>query len=123
MTYAFLIFNAALYLVFSLWCALSPKSTARNVGFELLKGSGESEYLVVYGGLQLALAFFFLITALSPSMQRAGIIFAALLYVSLAGFRILSFFIYSDISRTTYVLSSIELLCAVIALYIYFTRS
>lgn len=55
----YLYFNAALYALFAAWCTFAPSQTAKSVGYETFSRSGVSEYLVVYGGLQLGLGIFF----------------------------------------------------------------
>lgn len=48
------------YLALAGWCVANPEGTARAIGFQLEGGAGRSEYLTVYGGLQLALGLLFL---------------------------------------------------------------
>lgn len=71
--------NALLYAVFGAWCLIAPGSTAPNLGYTALNGSGESEYRVVYGGLQIGLALFFAYCA--RANDRAGLVFAVALYL------------------------------------------
>jgi hypothetical protein len=71
--------NAVLYAVFGVWCLVAPGTTARNLGYEVLSASGESEYRVVYGGLQIGLAVFFAYCA--RANDRAGLVFAVALYL------------------------------------------
>ena len=63
----FLAIVGAAYLVLAGWCALMPDKTSRAVGFSLQTGSGQSEFLTVYGGLQLAIGLAFLWPLLRPS--------------------------------------------------------
>jgi len=63
----FLAIVGAAYLVLAGWCALMPDKTSRAVGFSLQTGSGQSEFLTVYGGLQLSLGLAFLWPLLRPS--------------------------------------------------------
>ena len=39
------------YLLLAAWCTFAPARTSQAVGFDLKPGSGQSEFLVVYGGL------------------------------------------------------------------------
>jgi hypothetical protein len=87
---AYLYLNAALYLIFAVWQTLSPWKTATALGFESLANSGRSEFLVIYGGLQLGLAAFFAWTAMSESTQRVGLIFALCLYAPLVLYRVVT---------------------------------
>ena len=81
----YLYFNAALYAVFGVWCLALPGSTARTLGYEVLSASGESEYRVVYGGLQIGLAVFFAYCA--RTSDRAGLVFAVALYLPIVVIR------------------------------------
>ena len=58
-----------MYLALGMWCAISPEKTSAVVGFELIGGAGMSEFLTVYGGLEIGMGMIFLF--LSPH----GIIF------------------------------------------------
>ncbi|MEO7806833.1 MAG: DUF4345 domain-containing protein, partial [Steroidobacteraceae bacterium] len=82
--------NAVLYAALALWVTASPWKTAEAVGYTQLSSGGHTEYLVVYGGLQFGLAAFFAWTAYTASLQRAGLMFALLLYVPIVLFRSIS---------------------------------
>lgn len=69
-TRAFLAFVCAAYVLLAVWCAVLPSQTANSVGFTLRAGSGQSEYLVIYGGLQLALGLVFLWPLLHREFER-----------------------------------------------------
>lgn len=43
---------AGIYFALAVWCSLDPETTTRTVGFERIGGSGRSEFLVIYGGLE-----------------------------------------------------------------------
>ena len=70
MTRTFLAIVGIAYLVLAVWCALKPGQTSNSVGLTLQPGSGQSEYLVVYGGLQLGLGLFFLWPLLQHETER-----------------------------------------------------
>jgi len=55
-TKIFLAVVGVAYIVLAAWCAIRPDQTSSSVGFELKPGAGQSEFLVVYGGLELGLA-------------------------------------------------------------------
>ena len=61
----------AAYLGLAIWCVANPEGTAKAVGFQLEGGSGKSEYLTVYGGLQLALGLLFLQVWFRPAKTSA----------------------------------------------------
>jgi len=47
-------------LCLTLWCVAVPGQTSGAAGFNLQPGSGESEFLVVYGGLEFGPGLIFL---------------------------------------------------------------
>jgi hypothetical protein len=53
MVAAYLWLNSILYALFALFCSLNINKTSQAVGFESLSNSGRSEYLTVYGGMEL----------------------------------------------------------------------
>ncbi|MEO8461533.1 MAG: DUF4345 domain-containing protein, partial [Dokdonella sp.] len=85
----YLYFNAAVYAMFAIWCSLAPSTTSTAVGYLTLSPSGMSEYLVVYGGLEYGIAFFFAFCARAGHV-RVGVIFALLLYSPMVLFRVAS---------------------------------
>jgi len=90
MTQTYLFINAALYLLLSLWCVVSPVSTAAFIGFSTTSAAGQSEWLAVYGGLQGALGIFFLHAGLSERHQWSAILLACYLYTGLVALRLWS---------------------------------
>lgn len=85
MTRFYLYFNAALYLLFAIWCTLAPAATAAGIGYVVLSPSGMSEFLVVYGGMELGFAAFF--TWCASRAERAGLLFALCLYAPIVVWR------------------------------------
>ena len=75
---AFLAIVGALYAGLAAWCAVAPASTSKTVGFELQGGSGRSEFLTVYCGLELGMALVFLLRVwagfLSPDTGRLQVV-------------------------------------------------
>ena len=106
---AYLWVNSALYLLFAVWVTLSPWKTAANIGFEKLSASGKSEYLVVYGGMELGFALFFAITALSDQYRRLGLIFALCLYAPIVLYRVITVPLFWPVASTTLVVAVLEL--------------
>lgn len=85
MTRFYLHFNAALYLLFAIWCTLAPADTAAGIGYVVLSPSGLSEFLTVYGGMELGFAVFFAWCA--RSAERTGLRFALCLYAPIVCWR------------------------------------
>ena len=87
MARTYLYVNAALYLIFAIWCTISMVSTSRNLGYESLSANGRSEYLVIYGGLQLGLAITFWMLASNSSLHRFGILLSLAIYAPIVLYR------------------------------------
>ncbi len=85
MTRFYLYFNAALYLLFAIWCTLAPAGTAAGIGYVVLSPSGLSEFLAVYGGMELGFAAFFVWC--SRRAERTGLLFALCLYAPIVVWR------------------------------------
>lgn len=97
------------YLVLAIWCMIAPGTTAQAVGFELQSGSGQSEYLVVYGGLQLGLGCFFIWPVFwKPEVISVAIVASLFIHTALVLLRSVSFLLYEDLGGTTLVLASVE---------------
>lgn len=113
-----------LYLGLGLWCSIRPELTSRKVGFELMGGSGKSEFLTVYGGLEVALGLVFLIAAFRADMAGFGLLLCAVLHGCLCLFRTISFVQYKDIEPFTYRLAIGEwvLLAATLVVYWLWSR-
>jgi hypothetical protein len=120
MTTIYLWLNAALYALFALWCTLSPLRTAQNIGFLELSPGGSSEYLVVYGGMELGLAFFFAWCARN-GLERTGLVFALALYLPIVAYRIVSVARHWPVGSTTLAVAGLEiaLLLAAVALWFF----
>lgn len=118
MANAYLYFNAGLYALFALCCTLVPTRTAQGVGYESLSRSGVSEYLVVYGGLELGLGLFFFYCA-HVGAQRIGLVFALLLYAPIVVYRLATVARQWPVSGTTLLVGTLEvlLLLAAVALW------
>ena len=90
MASAYLYLNAAIYLLFAVWCTVAPSATANNLGYTVLSNGGHSEYLVIYGGLQLGLAALFFVLARDPATLRLGLLISICLYAPIVLFRIVT---------------------------------
>jgi hypothetical protein len=89
------------YLYLAAWCSLKPAATSQLVGFDLKPGSGQSEFLVIYGGLEFGLALLFLWPFLRPKQLETSLQICLIVHASLVLFRSASFFMYSGISSMT----------------------
>ena len=119
MTSIYLYINAAIYLLFSIWCTVAASSTAQSLGFISLNSSGKAEYLTVYGGLQLGLAIIFGWTAWSGEL-RFGLIVALALYVPIVLWRIAGVSMNWPVANSTLYVAGLELAMLVAAVLLWF---
>ncbi|MFO0819251.1 MAG: hypothetical protein U1A77_14990 [Pirellulales bacterium] len=96
------------YLALALWCSFSPESTARAVGFTLIPGAGQSEFLTVYGGLEFALGVLFLWPVVQRSDPKYSLVVCLVIHASLVAFRSLGFLLFDGLGGTTYSLAATE---------------
>lgn len=103
----YLYLNAAIYLLFSIWCTFAASSTAHSLGFIGMTNSGRAEYLTVYGGLQFGLALIFGWTAWSGEI-RFGLIVAVALYAPLVIWRIAGLALHWPVANATLYVAALE---------------
>jgi hypothetical protein len=108
MTAIYLYANAALYLAFAIWMTLSPWKTAAAVGYESLAPNGRSEFLVIYGGLQLGLAAFYALLGANTSYHRIGILFSLCLYAPIVVYRVITLFKFEVTKGPTVIVAGFE---------------
>ena len=121
MAKVFLVIIGTAYLILAIWCSIDPGKTSQAVGFQLEEGSGESEYLVVYGGLQFALGVVFLFPLFQPELLKQTLKICIITHGSLVMFRTAGFILYSEIQTTTWVLALTEWLTFICAILVYRT--
>lgn len=107
MVKAYLYLNALLYGLLGIWCTFSPGETASAVGYQVLSKSGQSEYLVIYGGLQLGMAFLFAYFARSRQ-PRNGLVMALALYLPIVAYRSFTLARLWPVEATTMLLAVLE---------------
>lgn len=108
MTRIFLALVGLVYLYLAAWCSLMPTQTSQLVGFELKPGSGQSEFLVVYGGLEFALGVVFLWPLIRPKQLGSMLLVCLIVHASIVLFRSVSFGLYSGIQPMTQSLAFYE---------------
>jgi hypothetical protein len=114
--------NAALYVLFALWCTLAPQRTALSIGYTTLSAGGRSEYLVVYGGLQAGLAVMFWLLAQDPARHRLGIVLSIAVYAPIVLYRCVTLARFWPVPSLTVATAALEALLLVAALSIHFSR-
>lgn len=119
-TKAFLAFVGILYLALAIWCAADPQTTSNKVGFDLRPGSGESEFVTVYGGLELGLFLIFLLPFVWPETQRYALLSCLMIHGCLVLFRTTSYLRFEDIDSFTHRLAIGEWVILLASLAIWF---
>ncbi len=114
--------NAVLYLVFAIWCTVGMSRTAPAMGFAALTSGGRSEYLAIYGGLQIGLAVAFWLLARNPEWHKPGILFALVLYAPIVVFRLISLARYLPVGNVTLATAALEVVLLAIGAWLYFSR-
>ncbi|MFZ2234969.1 MAG: DUF4345 domain-containing protein [Dokdonella sp.] len=120
MTTIYLYLNAAIYVLFSIWCTVAASSTAQAMGFIGLSRAGAAEYLTVYGGLQLGLGIIFGWTAWSGEL-RFGLIVALALYVPIVLWRIAGVSMNWPVANNSLYIAGLELAMLVAAVLLWLT--
>lgn len=113
--------NGLIYLFFDMWCTFRKEQTSLASGYIGIDNSGWSEYLVIYGGLQLGLAAFFTYLAMHVEYYKLGIVFSLLLYFPIVIYRLLSVYNYWPVRASTLFIAAMEcllLIGAVAAFYV-----
>lgn len=105
----YLYINAVLYLLLAAWCTIQYETTSKASGYIALNSSGRSEYLVIYGGLQLGVAAFLFYVAGVPEYRRIGLLFAVFLYGGIVAYRLVTVARFSPVGRTTLATGLLEL--------------
>lgn len=88
MTQAYLYLNSMLYLFVAVRTTLAPQNTATRLGYLTLSDQGRAEYLVVYGGLQIALALIFFLLARDAAYYRLGLLISISFYAPILMYRV-----------------------------------
>ena len=120
MTALYLWFNAVMYAVFGLWCAIALDATSANLGYVALSSSGRSEYFTVYGGLQWGLGLVFALMALRPDLHRTGVLVGIALYAPLVLHRTISLLRFGPVETMTLGIAALEVAMLLAALALWF---
>lgn len=105
MTRIFVCLVGLLYVVLGLYCSLLPARASKAVGFELTPGSGQSEFLTVYGGLEIGMGLVFLLPLLRPGETEFALRACLIIHAGLVLFRTIGFVTFRNFESTTYSLA------------------
>ncbi len=111
--------NAVLYIIFAAWCTLAPVKSSQALGYMTLSPSGSAEYLVVYGGLQVALALVFSGAAFGLLPDKIGLMMAIAVYAPLVAYRAVTWMVYKPDTTTALATAVLELGLLVAAVFLY----
>ena len=104
----FLAVVGLLYAGLAIWCTVSPDKTSATVGLAPQGASGRSEFMTVYGGLEMGLALVFLAPLEWPQYARPALLACLAIHACLVGFRTASFVMFSGVATPTYKLAAGE---------------
>jgi hypothetical protein len=119
MTIAYFWTNTVLYVVFAAWCTFAQTKSAAALGFLKLSPAGQTEYVVVYGGLQLALALLFGAAAMGVVTPRVGLMMSLAIYAPLVVYRAIAWLIHKPDSATALATAILEITLLTIAVFLY----
>ena len=102
MSRIFVALVGVLYVLLGLYCAILPARASKAVGFGLNGGAGQSEFLTVYGGLEVGMGLVFLLPLLRPMDTEFALRACLIIHGCLVLFRTIGFFAFRDIASTTY---------------------
>ena len=105
---SYLIATALIYTALAIWCSLQPAITSEKVGFTLQGDSGKSEFMTVYGGLELGLALVLFACVFRPEFTSPGVLACVLIHGSLVVFRTISLVLYPAVEPLTWRLAAGE---------------
>ncbi|MEC7564990.1 MAG: hypothetical protein VX738_04835 [Planctomycetota bacterium] len=104
----FLFTTGIIYIALGFWCAILPQQSSEAVGFKLQTGQGQSEFLTVYGGLEVGIGLLFLVPILMHGDLRTVLLGCLVIHAGLVCFRTISFCLYTGLIPTTYMLAAVE---------------
>ena len=112
----FLTLCGVLYAGLAIWCSVAPAVTSSKVGFEIKPGTGQSEFLAVYGGLEMGIALIFLLPLFRSEYLNSSLLACVLIHVCLVVFRTIGFGLYTGFTPMTYKLALGEWIILILGL-------
>ena len=83
-----------MYLALGAWCSLDPDTTSEAVGFSLMFGKGQSEFLTVYGGWEVAMGIVFLLPLVQKHWLPYSLQVCVIMHGCLVIFRSIGFLLF-----------------------------
>lgn len=100
-TKVFLLVAGLLYGALAVYCVARPQVAADTVHLAREGAGGKSEFLVIYGGLELALAVLFVLPILGQYPARPALISFLVIHILLVAFRTASFLAFGPLPGST----------------------
>ena len=114
----YLLAVASIYFGLAIWCSVSPTTTSQKVGLAIKGGSGQSEFMTVYGGLEFGIACVFALGVVRSETVGLAVLACVIIHGALVLFRSMSFFMFRDIDSFTYKLAAGEWLITILGVAI-----
>lgn len=115
-TRVFLAFSGVIYSLLGLWCSFNHRSVSGQMGYALPNPTAEAEFIVVYGGLEIGIGLFLLLSACQAPLQKAALYFVAILHSSLVLARLSTIVAFSGYDSVIYNLLAVEAFLALVAI-------
>lgn len=116
----FLAVVGLIYVGLAVWCTLAPGKTSKAVGFDLRPGAGDSEFLTVYGGLDLAMGLLFLWPLIRAEETAWPLFICLVVHACLVTFRTAGFVMFQGIPSLTFNLAISEWVILLVSAWLYF---
>ena len=104
----YLLTNAFLYLLFTVWCLIKNETSARFLGYGFINNTGKVEYLTIYTGLQLGFTVFLSIAAFKEEMRFTALVFLVCLYLGIMLTRTSAAVYFGHLDKATYWVGGLE---------------
>lgn len=109
----------AIYLFLGIWCLARPDRLASSIGLSFANGSGRSEFLAVYGGLEIGLGAALLMVALGGKSLSVVVLMVAVIHGGIVLGRVVGFATIERVEQITYILFATEATTFVLALVVW----
>lgn len=105
----FLALVGLLYFGLSVWCVLRPAAVQEVIGLKPTGPSGQSEYLTIYGGLDLGLGLLCLVGAFWIPFTQPALLASALIHGGIVAFRVYTLLSVAALPTGIYKLAAAEI--------------
>ena len=119
MAQTYLYLNSILYLLLTMRSTIASQSTSTRLGYLTMSKRGRSEYLVIYGGLQIGLAIMFFLLARNPLYFRLGLLISIGFYAPIVIYRVVTSLMNRLVSGSTLGTIALEALLLLAAWWLY----